>query len=74
LSQDGNSLIVSWAEQNIWLHTHPDLDQSVETEGRRIELLPRRPQGANACGVLCGTVLGSRGWCLAWQIFRCDGL
>jgi len=74
LSQDGNSLIVFWAEQNIRLHTHPGLDQSPETGGRRIEVYPAAPQGANACGILCGTVLGSPGWSLAWQIFRCDGL
>jgi hypothetical protein len=59
LSQDGNSLIVSLAEQNIRLHTHPGLDQSLAAGGRRIEVLPGWPQGANACGIFCGTVLGN---------------
>ena len=54
LSQDGNSFIVSWAEQNIRLHTQPGLDQCLETGGRRIDVLPRRPQGANACGICVG--------------------
>jgi hypothetical protein len=54
LSQDGNSLIVSWAEQNIRLHTHPGLDQSSETGGRRIEVYPAARQGANARGIYVG--------------------
>jgi hypothetical protein len=56
LSQDGNSFIVSWTEQNIRLHTHPGLDQSLEAGDRRIEVLHGWPQGANARGISCATV------------------
>jgi len=34
---------------------------SLEAGGRRIEVLPGWPQGANACGFSCGTMPGSPG-------------
>jgi len=56
LSLDGNSFIVSWAEQNIRLHTHPGLDQSLRAGGAAARILPRWPQGADACDTSCAIV------------------
>jgi hypothetical protein len=61
LSQDCNSFIVFWVEQNIRLHTHPGLDKSLEVGGRRIEVLPGWSQGVSVCGISCGTALGRPG-------------
>ena len=50
---------------------------SLEAGGRRIEVLPRWPQGANACGISCATVglcSEARAEALSGKIFRCDGL
>jgi hypothetical protein len=61
LSQDGNSHIDSWAEQNIRLHSDPGLDQSLAAgAGAGIEILPGWLHWRECLQHFMRAVLGSR--------------
>jgi len=61
LSQDGNSFIVFWEEQNIRLHTRPGLDQSREAGAADLTRLAAGRECPRHFMYDRGTVLGILG-------------